>query len=47
MRARRWPPKSPENAKALEYYGKVIAIAEGAAKDRAEVADAHSFLQKH
>ena len=39
--------ESGESAKALEYYGKVIAIAEGADKDRAEVADAHAFMQKH
>jgi hypothetical protein len=39
--------KSGESAKAQEYYTKVVAIAEGADKSRAEVTDAHAFLQKH
>ncbi len=39
--------KSGEITKAREYYGKVVAIAEGADKTRGEVADAQAFLQKH
>jgi tetratricopeptide (TPR) repeat protein len=39
--------KSGESAKAQEYYTKVVAIAEGADKSRAEVTDARAFLQKH
>ena len=39
--------KSGESAKAQEYYGKVVAIADGADKTRTEVADARAFLQKH
>ncbi|MCK1640106.1 hypothetical protein IVA95_21495 [Bradyrhizobium sp. 157] len=38
--------KSGDLAKAREYYGKVVAIAEGADKERTEVADAQAFLQK-
>jgi hypothetical protein len=39
--------KSGDFTKAREYYGKVVAIADGADKARTEVADAHAFLQKH
>jgi len=39
--------QSGESTKALEYYRKVVAIADGADKARAEVADAHAFLRKH
>jgi tetratricopeptide (TPR) repeat protein len=39
--------KSGDSAKALEYYGKVVAIADGADKARTEVADARAFVQKH
>src|SRR4051812_27707536 len=38
--------KSGDLTKAREYYGKVVAIAEGADKARTEVADAQAFLQK-
>jgi hypothetical protein len=39
--------KSGDAPKAREYYGKVVAIADGADKTRTEVADARAFLQKH
>jgi hypothetical protein len=39
--------KSGESTKAREYYGKVVAIADGADKARTEVANARAFLQKH
>jgi tetratricopeptide (TPR) repeat protein len=39
--------KSGDLAKAREYYGKVVAIAENADKARTEVADAQAFLQKN
>jgi hypothetical protein len=39
--------KSGDLTKARDYYGKVAAIADGADKDRAEVADAQAFLRKH
>ena len=39
--------KSGESAKAQEYYGKVVAIADGADDSRTEVADARAFLTKH
>lgn len=39
--------KSGDSAKAQEYYGKVVAIAEGADNTRTEVADARAYLQKH
>jgi tetratricopeptide (TPR) repeat protein len=39
--------KSGDATKAREYYGKVVAIADGADKTRTEVADARAFLQKH
>ena len=38
--------KSGDNAKAREYYKKVVAIAGGADKTRTEVADARAFLKK-
>jgi extradiol dioxygenase family protein len=38
--------KSGDLTKAREYYGKVVAIADGADKDRAEVADAQAFLRR-
>jgi tetratricopeptide (TPR) repeat protein len=38
--------KSGDLAKAREYYGKVVAIADNADKARSEVADAQAFLQK-
>jgi tetratricopeptide (TPR) repeat protein len=38
--------RSGDLTKAREYYGKVVAIAEGADKERTEVADAQAFLQK-
>jgi hypothetical protein len=38
--------KSGESAKAQEYYGKVVAIADGADNSRTEVADARAFLTK-
>ena len=38
--------KSGDNAKARQHYKKVVEIAEAADKTRAEVADAHAFLQK-
>jgi Tfp pilus assembly protein PilF len=38
--------KSGDLAKAREYYGKVVAIADNADKARTEVADAQAFLQK-
>jgi len=39
--------KSGDATKAREYYGKVVAIADGADKTRTEVADARAFLQTH
>jgi Tfp pilus assembly protein PilF len=39
--------KAGETSKAREYYGKVVAIADGADKARTEVVDAQAFLQKH
>ena len=39
--------QSGESAKALEYYRKVVAIADGADEARAEIADARVFLGKH
>jgi tetratricopeptide (TPR) repeat protein len=38
--------KSGDLTKAREYYDKVVAIADGADKDRAEVADAQAFLRR-
>jgi hypothetical protein len=38
--------KSGESAKAQEYYGKVVAIADGADSSRTEVADARAYLTK-
>jgi Tfp pilus assembly protein PilF len=38
--------KSGESAKAREYYGKVVAIADAADNTRTEVADARAFLTK-
>jgi hypothetical protein len=38
--------KCGESAKAQEYYGKVVAIADGADNSRTEVADARAFLTK-
>ena len=38
--------KSGDLTKAREYYGKVVAIADDADKDRAEVADAQAFLRR-
>src|SRR4029077_15144726 len=38
--------KSGESAKAQEYYGKVVAIADAADDSRTEVADARTFLAK-
>jgi hypothetical protein len=38
--------KSGESAKAQEYYGKVVAIADAADNTRTEVADARAFLTK-
>jgi tetratricopeptide (TPR) repeat protein len=38
--------KSGESAKAQEYYGKVVEIADGADDSRTEVADARAFLTK-
>jgi tetratricopeptide (TPR) repeat protein len=38
--------KSGESAKAQEYYGKVVAIADAADNSRTEVADARAFLAK-
>src|SRR5258708_7817570 len=38
--------KSGESAKAQEYYGKVVAIADAADSSRTEVADARAFLTK-
>jgi Flp pilus assembly protein TadD len=38
--------KSGDSAKAREYYGKVVAIADGADKTRTEVSDAQAFLQR-
>jgi len=39
--------KSGDKAKALKYYAKIVAIADGADKSRTEVADAHAFLDMH
>jgi Tfp pilus assembly protein PilF len=39
--------KFGDATKAREYFGKVVAIADGADKTRNEVADARAFLQKH
>jgi hypothetical protein len=39
--------KSGDSTKAVEYYRKVVAIADGADKARNEIADARAFLQKH
>jgi hypothetical protein len=39
--------KSGDSAKAMQYYAKVVAIADGADKARTEVADARAFVQKH
>jgi Tfp pilus assembly protein PilF len=39
--------KSGDLTKAREYYGKVVAIADGADKDRTEVAVAQAFVQRH
>lgn len=39
--------KSGDLTKAREYYGKVVAIADDADKERTEVADARAFLQRH
>src|SRR5450631_3107687 len=38
--------KSGDNAKAREYYKKVVEIADTADQARTEVTDAHAFLQK-
>jgi hypothetical protein len=38
--------KSGDNAKARQHYKKVVEIAGAADKTRAEIADAHAFLQK-
>jgi len=38
--------KSGESARAQEYYGKVVAIADDADDSRTEVADARAFLMK-
>jgi len=38
--------KSGDSAKATEYFGKVVAIADGADKARTEVHDARVFLAK-
>jgi hypothetical protein len=38
--------KAGESAKAREYYGKVVAIADAADNTRTEVADARAFLTK-
>lgn len=38
--------KSGDSAKAREYYGKVVAVANGADKTRTELADAHAFIAK-
>jgi len=38
--------KAGDNAKAEEYYKKVVAIAGDADKSRIEVSDAHAFLTK-
>ena len=38
--------KSGDSAKAREYYGKVVAIAGGADKDRTTITDARAFLKK-
>jgi len=39
--------KSGDSAKARDYYGKLVAIAGGADKDRTVIADARSFLNTH
>src|SRR5580700_8205041 len=44
--AARAAEKSGDPAKAREYYGKVVAIASDADKDRADVKDARLFLAK-
>ena len=44
--AARAAEKSGDPAKAREYYGKVVAIASDADKDRADVNDARVFLAK-
>lgn len=38
--------RAGDSAKARQHYKKVVEIADGADKTRAEVADAHAFLQK-
>ncbi len=38
--------RSDDPAKAQEYFGKVIAIADGADKTRTEIDDARAFLAK-
>ena len=38
--------KSGDNAKALEYYKKVVAIAGDADKSRTEVSEARAFLER-
>src|SRR6202043_2880222 len=42
--AARAAEKSGDSAKAREYYGKVVAIADGADKTRTDIADARAFL---
>ena len=37
--------KAGDTAKARDYYGKVVAIADDADKARTEVADARAFLR--
>src|ERR1700716_3671724 len=44
--AARAAEKAGDQAKARKYYGKVVAIADGADKTRTEVADARAFLTK-
>jgi Tfp pilus assembly protein PilF len=35
-----------DNAKAKEYYEKIVAIADGADDSRTEIADARAYLKK-
>jgi len=44
--AARAAEKSGDSAKAREYYGKVVAIADGADKTRTDIADARAFLAR-
>ena len=46
MGAAKAAEKAGDDAKAREYYEKIVAIADGADQTRTEIADARAFLTK-